>query len=237
MIIKAGLTYKNTFEGLPDDISIELDIPNVDWNAAVDERLAIYGLLRPQFDAGPYYGNSGGRDYIPPQEERSCETCLKRKCQIVYGGTACKWDDDHPGYEPTPQAPEDALAKARAIYENSMHDEQDLVDEYESAIAEEQAQTKRTATDLTLMIGKYEDMRQQRDEALRRLEEAETRCRVSEADRNHEIERREAAERKLANSFSSIDMYSFAVFCNANPTLSTVKDWLAARMETKKEKH
>jgi hypothetical protein len=165
----------------------------------------------------------------PTPEERSCETCkhvvgetAEEPCRTCITNTLPPMNQ----WEPKPQAHEDALARARRLSECSVKDE--VIAYYESAIAEEQARTK-----LQREIG---ESRLDENKELRRcLEKAEARYGVAEADRNCEIEHREEAERKLEDSFSAVDMYSFAVFCIANPTLSTVKHWLAARREERKK--
>jgi hypothetical protein len=129
-------------------------------------------------------------------EERSCETCGGTGELIELYPHGIKERHDCPNCrpsnpKPTPQAPQDALARARRLSECSVKDE--VIAYYESAIAEEQARTK-----LQREIG---ESRLDENKELRRcLEKAEARYGVAEADRNHEIERREEAERKLADA-------------------------------------
>jgi hypothetical protein len=79
------------------------------------------------------------------------------------------------------------------------------------------------------------------DDLRRRLEEAEARIGCAEADRNHEIELREEAERKLAEAWTDDDMrHAFRVGWNYNDRHRNYMEmqeefnlWLSARRKEK----
>jgi hypothetical protein len=132
-------------------------------------------------------------------------------------------------WEPKPQAPADALARARRLSECSVKDE--VIAYYESAIAEEQERRKLCEKALWDAHKALDAGEKAVFELRRRLEEAERRYGVSEADRNREIERREEVERKLAKAWTDDDMHESYM-----QTGIDFITWLYERRKTKKEK-
>jgi hypothetical protein len=157
-------------------------------------------------------------------EERSREICDDRiTCKNPISVTTrigCMKHRVEP--KPTPQAPQDALARARRLSECSVKDE--VIAYYESAIAEERARTKARSIECGELAGEIVILR-------RRLNEAEARYGVAEADRNREIERREEVERKLAKAWTDDDMHESYM-----QTGIDFITWLYERRKTKKEK-
>jgi hypothetical protein len=164
-------------------------------------------------------------------EERSCETCKYEKTrgdENPCHGCAL-WGHKHWEPKPTPHAPQDALARARRLSECSVKDE--VIAYYESAIAEEQARTK-----LQREIG--ESRLEENRELRRRLEEAEARYTTTACDRNREIERREEAQRKLADAWTDelveeYFAYRYGEILKGKYSMPPV-GWLAERREERK---
>jgi hypothetical protein len=173
-------------------------------------------------------------------EERSCETCGGTGELIELYPHGIKERHDCPNCrpsnpKPTPHAPQDALARARRLSECSVKDE--VIAYYESAIAEEQARTKDEKEKNLILVTEIETIR-------RCQNMAEARYGVAEADRNHEIERREEAERKLADAWTEDDVGVAMWHCwdilqgqdvmDSAGFISKVNDWLASRRKERK---
>jgi hypothetical protein len=243
MIIKGKLAF--TDDGhLPENVS--LDIPDAALNDIIDarlrERVSPSALVVLAGESLARIGAPTMQEVVdlkypmtPPPEERSCETCKHEKISVEEEPCNLCNQLKSDGYwepKPTPQAPEDALARARACYNADLPTR--ACDFFESAIVEEQARTERIKHDLT------EVYKKELDDLTRRLEETETRIGVAEADRNHEIELREELERKLAEAWTDYLVNQYAryrkeCFEYSRP-FRLAHDWIAARREERKKK-
>lgn len=150
-------------------------------------------------------------DTIKP-EERSCETCTCRIRTLDFSNCPdnVKCFKCGKPINPKPQEPDDAMAREWRKGNDAIASGNlsriitaffDLNKAAETALTEERELSKSYRQSI-----KSEEAL--KNIFIRRLEEAETRYGVAEADRNREIERREEAERKLAKyEFTDDDIW------------------------------
>jgi hypothetical protein len=223
MIIK-GYVTKRDIEGRTHFVGDTIDIPEDLLRQLIREEIKLDKIGMTRLPDTP--------------EERSCETCkhvvgetAEEPCRTCITNTLPPMNQ----WEPKPQAPADALARARRLSECSVKDE--VIAYYESAIAEEQARTKLQREIGASRLEENRDLR-------RRLEASESRYGVAEADRNREIERREEVERKLAKAWTEDDVGVAMWHCwdilqgqdvmDYAGFISKVNDWLASRRKERK---
>jgi hypothetical protein len=183
-IVLSMLTKKARTEIEPMGQDEPLELGEMDDLTGMQSSITIPPPPPPQFPK---------RHPKPPSLKERCETCRK-SCMTPRFHVCSDWEPK--------SARADSLAKAREsekiFFARYMKGQSNYgiglaaMQYFKTAITEEQTKTERIKHDLT------EAYKKELDDLTRRLEEAETRYGVAEADRNREIERREEAERKLA---------------------------------------